>query len=130
MSEPTFSGGCACGAVRYDSTARPKFELHCQCRQCQRSTGGGHASSFAISTDVVTITGEMTFFDQKADSGNTVSRGFCPTCGSPMMNINSGYPQMRYIHAATLDDPRIFKPTMIVCHSAAQPWDLIDTSLL
>lgn len=130
MTKSSFSGGCACGAVRYESSAQPKFELHCCCRQCQRATGGGHASSFALSIDAVTITGDMKFFDQTADSGNTVSRGFCPDCGSPMMNINSSCPEMRYIHAATLDDPSIFKPTMVVFHRTVQPWDLIDPDIL
>ena len=54
-----------------------------------------------------------------------MSRGFCPHCGSPIMNINSGYPDSRYFHAATLDDPSTFKPTTVVFRELAQPWDPI-----
>ncbi len=123
------AGGCACGAVRYASTAKPSFSLICQCRQCQRATGGGHATAFVLPADAVIVTGEVRFFDQQADSGNTVSRGFCPTCGSPMMNRNSGYPQSLYVHAATLDDPTAFRPETVVFRSAAQPWDHVDPRL-
>ena len=129
MTDTPITGGCACGAIRYASAAAPTFSLICQCRQCQRATGGGHAAAFVLPADAVTVTGEVRFFDQQADSGNIVSRGFCPTCGSPMMNRNTGYPQSLYVHAATLDDPGIFRPEAVVFRSAAQPWDHVDPRL-
>ncbi len=129
MTDTPITGGCACGAIRYASTAEPTFSLICQCRQCQRATGAGHAAALVLPADAVTVTGEVRFFDQQADSGNTVSRGFCPTCGSPMLNRNSGYPQSLYVHAATLDDPGGFRPETVVFRSAAQPWDHVDPDL-
>jgi hypothetical protein len=42
-----FSGGCACDAIRYESTAEPVLMLHCHCRDCQRSSGGPF-SSFVV----------------------------------------------------------------------------------
>ena len=39
-------------------------------------------------------------------------------------------PERLYLHAATLDDPSIFKPTFVVFQDAAQPWDVIDPALL
>ena len=123
------SGGCACGAIRYRSTEQPRFSFRSQCRQCQRASGGGHASTFVLPAEAVSISGTITFFDQQSDAGNTVSRGFCGRCGSPVMNKNSGYPQSRYLHAATLDDPGVFHPDRVVFRSAAQPWDYIDPDL-
>lgn len=127
MAELT--GGCACGAVRYEARAGPTFSFHCQCRRCQRASGAGHASAFTVPADALTISGTLTFHEEQADSGNTVSRGFCPTCGCPLMNINTGYPDVRYMTAASLDDPGVFKPETIVWASAAQPWDHLDPSL-
>ena len=37
-----FTGGCACGAIRYEITAEPIGMNDCQCRQCQRKSGTGH----------------------------------------------------------------------------------------
>jgi hypothetical protein len=129
MSETAMTGGCACGAIRYQSSEPPRFSFHCQCRQCQRATGGGHASAFILAAEAVKITGEITFYDRPSDSGHTVSQGFCAKCGSPVMNKNAGYPDSRYFHAATLDDPSLFRPERVLFRDASQPWDHIDPDL-
>lgn len=79
--------------------------------------------------DAVTLTGEVRYFDQTSDGGNVVSRGFCPLCGSPLLNRNAGHPDSLYIHAATLDDPGLFKPTAVIFSDNAQPWDHMDPDL-
>jgi len=59
-----------------------------------------------------------------------VSSGFCPTCGSPILKKSSGYPELLFINAATLDDPSLFKPQKVVwIISGKQPWDYVDPSL-
>lgn len=40
----TYAGGCACGAIRYETSSEPIFENHCQCRDCQKRSGTGHGS--------------------------------------------------------------------------------------
>ena len=40
MNNP-YTGGCACGAIRYECNAEPMFSWICHCRECQRATGGG-----------------------------------------------------------------------------------------
>jgi hypothetical protein len=35
-----FSGGCVCGAVRYECSAEPIMMFKCHCSDCQRLTGG------------------------------------------------------------------------------------------
>ena len=127
--ETVLSGGCACGAVRYDSSASAKFSMICQCRQCQRISGSGHAAQFVLDAEAVTIEGEVTFYEFTSDSGNTSSSGFCGKCGSPVVRKTSGYPKILMFHAATLDDPARFKPERVVYADAAQPWDHVDPDL-
>lgn len=54
-----YTGGCACGAIRYGTDSDAILESHCQCRDCQRRSGTGHGSYliFPRGSDV-TITGE------------------------------------------------------------------------
>ncbi|PYK62656.1 MAG: aldehyde-activating protein, partial [Verrucomicrobia bacterium] len=35
-----FTGGCTCGAIRYECTAEPIVMFNCHCRDCQRGSGG------------------------------------------------------------------------------------------
>jgi len=124
------TGGCACGAVRYRTMAPPEFSLLCQCRQCQRISGAGHAAQFAAHADKTTVDGSLQYFELLADSGNRVRSGFCGACGSPVLKTTSGFPHFLFIHAATLDAPANFKPQMLVWSHSAQPWDQVDPSLL
>ena len=84
MSEP-YTGGCACGAVRYAIAAEPIFSNDCQCRDCQRRSGTGHGSylTFASRADV-NLTGEAARWDVAGDSGTVKSHSFCPGCGAPV----------------------------------------------
>lgn len=75
------------------------------------------------------VRGELKFYDAPADSGNLVSRGFCPNCGSPVYSTNSGMPGMIFVRASSLDDPEVFKPQMVVYTDRAASWDHGDASL-
>ncbi len=123
------TGGCACGAIRYETQNVPEFSIICQCRQCQRISGAGHAASFAVMADATNLHGDIKFYETTADDGNTVSSGFCSHCGSPVLKKTSGYPQYIFFHAATLDDPSYFEPQMVVYSESRQPWDHVDPSL-
>lgn len=122
-------GGCACGAVRYESPVAPLFSIQCCCRQCQHITGGGHASQFALPVDRVAITGKLARYELTADSGNKVTSEFCPACGAPILKRSSGYPRFVFFHAATLDDPSRFAPQKVVWSAQRPSWDLVDPTL-
>ncbi len=123
------TGGCLCGSVRYETNVEPQFSIHCCCRQCQQITGTGHASQFALPKAQVSITGELKTYRLAADSGNIVSSAFCPDCGSPIFKTSSGYPDNVFFHAATLDDPSLFNPQVVVWSKNKQPWDYLDPNL-
>lgn len=61
-----------------------------------------------------------------------MSRGFCRECGSPVViqhrRITPG-PEVVILHAASLDDPSWFCPTMDIYTSRAQPWDFMNPAL-
>ncbi len=125
----SFSGGCLCGAVRYEVSAEPAIAGHCHCDDCRRTSGTGHGSHLGVPEDAFGVSGEVSFFDKPADSGNVVSRGFCPTCGSAVYSRNTGMPGMAFIRASSLDDPTVFRPQLVVYTKRAAPWDVMDASL-
>lgn len=125
----SIAGGCACGSIRYRSTGEILFAAHCYCRDCQKATGTGQASFFILAKSETDVDGEPSTWMTTGESGNTVYRGFCETCGSPVYNTNTGYPENLFVHAATLDDPSLFTPERAVYRDKAQPWVAIDPSL-
>ena len=124
-----FKGRCLCGAVKYESTSEPMTVAHCHCIDCRKSSGTGHCTHIVIPEAAFAVTGEVQFYDHPADSGNMVSRGFCPTCGSPIYSKNSAMPDMVFPRASSLDDPEVAKPQMVVYASRAASWDMPDPSL-
>ena len=75
------------------------------------------------------VIGEVRFFDKPADSGNMVSRGFCPTCGSAVYSTNSAMDGLVFPRASSLDDPNVITPGLIVYASRAAAWDHLDPAL-
>jgi hypothetical protein len=122
-------GSCACGAVHYECSADPIFTANCHCRDCQRACGAGFASVLGVPKDAVKITGEVKFFDVKGDSGKTISRGFCPNCGSRLFSLLEVAPALMGIAAGSLDDPASYKPGMNIYTASAQPWTHMDPAL-
>lgn len=128
MNEP-ITGGCLCGAVRYECAAEPVAAGHCHCEDCRRSSGTGHCSHLAVPASAFTLSGEVTLYEKPADSGNMVSRGFCPTCGAAVYSLNSGNTDLVLPRASSLDDPEVFKPQLIVYAAKAATWDRMDPNL-
>lgn len=122
-------GGCQCGRVRYECSAEPVFTGNCHCRDCQKASGGAYVPALAVPAPALKITGEVIFYESRADSGNTFSRGFCPNCGGRIFGKTSGMPQLIFITAGSLDDPSQFKPTMDIFTASAQPWDHMNPNL-
>ena len=44
----SFSGGCACGAIRYQVDAEPVLMVNCHCRACQRASGGAYGTGLIV----------------------------------------------------------------------------------
>ena len=126
----TYSGGCACGDIRYDISGEPIFMNDCQCRDCQQTSGTGHGSYLTFaSRKAVTLKGEATHWDMVADSGNVKTRSFCPACGSPVYLTFAAMPELFTIHAASLDDPGRYKPQVVTYVVCGHAWDQVSQAL-
>ena len=123
------SGGCLCGAVRYEVEGRPLVVAHCHCKDCQRGSGTGHSTGAMFPADKMRLMGQVTEFKVKSDNGNEVTRVFCPACGSPILGRNSGMEGYLTIALGTVDDSSGFEPQVVVFARNRKPWDIMDESL-
>lgn len=129
MTQTGFSGGCLCGGVRYEVSGPAQLAAHCHCVDCRKASGTGHCTHVVLGEAQFSLTGPVKFYDRPADSGNIVSRGFCPNCGSAVYSTNSGMPGMVFVRASSLDDPETIAPAMTVYASRAASWDPVDPNL-
>ena len=129
MTRP-YTGGCACGAIRYEARDEPVVEIHCQCRDCQKRSGTGHSSYLTFAQRAaVKIDGRAAEWRVAGDSGNEKIHAFCPTCGSPVYLTFAANPEPIAVHAASLDEPERFRPQLVTYSVRAHAWDRIDPSL-
>jgi hypothetical protein len=125
----SFSGGCACGAIRFECSAEPLVAFNCHCRDCQKATGGAFVSAVAVPVSALNITGQPKYHSVIGESGNTMNRGFCPACGSHVFANTSAAKDIIGIHFGSLDDPSRFQPAMDIWTSSALKWDHMNPAL-
>ena len=96
-----FTGGCLCGAVRYESKEPPTGGYYCHCRICQKSGGGLFNASLRVPGSGFRFTkGELRCYR----SSGFGKRGFCADCGSPVAFFYEGNPNV-WIKIGSLDHP-------------------------
>ena len=63
------SGGCACGAIRYETNADPIVMLNCHCSDCRKASGSGYAAIIFVQKDAVKLHGEVRFYGSVGAQG-------------------------------------------------------------
>jgi hypothetical protein len=125
-----FTGGCACGAVRYECTAPPLRMVNCHCRDCQKASGSGYSATVIVATSGLRrLRGECNQYQVAAESGNLATREFCGACGTPLFASNTGRPDVVGVKAASLDDPSWFVPEADLWVESAQAWDAMNPDI-
>nr|WP_298681816.1 GFA family protein [uncultured Dongia sp.] len=104
MSSKT--GGCQCGAVRYELRAEPLQVYVCHCRECRKQS----ASAFGISvimrsSDVKLVSGDIKRWSRPTDSGATLHCFFCPLCGSRVFHGDRAVDDSISVKGGSLDEP-------------------------
>ena len=123
-----FSGGCACGAIRYECAAEPITMFDCLFRDCQHATGTAFSAVVYVPAKAFKITkGSPRYYSTSSEAAGHNKRGFCAECGSRL--FGGGRDKGQGINASSLDDPSRFRPQFDIFTSDAQPWDQMDPKL-
>lgn len=124
------TGGCACGAIRYECGRRPLLMFFCHCRDCQRAGGGPYSAAVLLPGKAFKLTqGTPKYFSTPSLAGGHHTRGFCPECGSRLLGAVNPKSPFIGVLAASLDDPGVFQPAFNIFTSDAQPWAALSASL-
>ena len=121
-------GGCLCGQIRYESDAESLLTVLCHCSNCQKNSGTAYSTNVAIPKGELRVDGEPSTYIDSSDTGNAVSRFFCPNCGSPLVSESDGL-DLTIIKAGTLDDTSWLRPTMEIYCDSTQEWTKLKSEL-
>ena len=113
------SGQCLCGNITYSGDSDIKMIVNCHCTDCQKATGSVHGTMVFAEEDKIEIKGNPSEFRHPADSGNTLTKFFCPKCGAQVAGKNTGRVGVIGLRAGTLDQKELIKPgANLYCSSA------------
>jgi hypothetical protein len=124
-----FTGGCLCGALRYEATGEPRGTGHCYCVDCQKASGSGFIPFMGFTAGAVRFIGEAKQFRSKAARGGMAVRNSCPICASLVFGGEIGKSESFTIYAGTLDDPSLFEPKIAIFAGSRPPWALLPNGL-
>ncbi len=121
-ADSPITGGCLCGAVRYQISAPAVDVMYCHCRMCQRFTGGQVAAGAMFPSEAFRFTlGDLKYYR----SSPIAERGFCADCGSSMIYralVKAPWSDWYWVFLASLDNPENFVPTIHFGIESQMPW--------
>jgi hypothetical protein len=120
-----YTGGCLCGALRYEAIGEPAGAGHCYCVDCRRASGSGFVPFMNFKADAVRLTGEAREFRSKAANGGDAVRNRCARCMSLVFGGEIGKTDWYTLYAGSLDDPSAFHPTIAIFAASRPPWAII-----
>ncbi len=139
MNEITLpmTGGCLCGAVRYETTEPPTDVMYCHCKMCQRWSSGAMTITAKFPAKAVTFKQGQPKIHKSSERGR---RGFCDDCGSHLtfqylvtdpgigsdLVLETG---MIYIPVGTFDNAEDISPSSHFWIDSKLSWLNIDDEL-
>jgi hypothetical protein len=118
------TGGCNCGAVRYEVTEPLVGAVYCHCRRCQRRSGAAASANAAAapgSFDVVS--GEEALRVWQPEDG--AEKWFCGECGSAIFSSAPGRSDPIGIRLGTFDGDPGIRPGLRQFVAYGAPWEPI-----
>lgn len=132
MTENTTTGGCFCGEVSFEFSVEPDRRVQCFCRTCQYfSQGGPHsfvivpAQSFKAKLESGQ---DFKTFTYRGDSGNTVTKNFCPKCCTAVFSEVEDESSIA-ISLGALNDPSKYSPAASIWTGSAPSWASVNPDI-
>lgn len=103
----TSTGGCVCGAVRYEALGDPSTSMICHCRTCRRAAGSPLVAWVTFEKPAFRLTRGK---PREFHSSPGVRRTFCAACGTPLTYQTAESPATIDVTTCSLDEPGAFPP--------------------
>jgi len=128
MTEEIITGGCLCGALRYEAKGAPDHAGYCYCRDCRKASGSAFIGFMGFTPERITVTGQTRRHHSPASNGNIAVRNFCAECGSLVFGGGHDLGGVN-VYAGSLGDPSQFRPRIAIFTRDAPHWAQISAGL-
>jgi hypothetical protein len=129
MSHASITGGCLCGALRYEIAGAPGMMGHCYCDDCRKASGSGFIPFMMVPAAQLRVTGAARTHEKALANGRKAHRNFCPVCGGLVFGGILGETPSHTIYAGSLDDPTRFRPAIAINIRGKPDWALVPPGL-
>jgi hypothetical protein len=129
VSETPYTGGCLCGALRFEAEGEPLFQGYCFCTDCKKASGSGFIPFMGFPASAVRISGPTRQFRCTSFRGGESVRNFCPTCGGLVFGGIVGEDKQHTIYAGALDDPAGFTPKVAIFGRDKPDWMVLPPGI-
>jgi hypothetical protein len=121
--EPSTTGGCLCGAVRFELSEPATAAGYCHCTRCQKRTGGGSSLQARIDGRTFRLVSgdELVQAWRHPDGG--FEKCFCRECGAHLFSRNPDDSSQMSIRMAAFDGDPGVRPSWRAFTAYAPPWD-------
>ncbi|GAA5938252.1 hypothetical protein JCM3775_002928 [Rhodotorula graminis] len=120
------TGKCNCGAISVTlKNGLPESSILCHCMSCRASSGSLFTVNLAVNKADLVIDGQQhlrEYADKNTDSGSTLLRRFCGTCGSPIVSVVEGNDETQFLKGA-LFGKGIPKPAAEIFSRNFESWE-------
>jgi hypothetical protein len=118
------TGGCNCGAVRFEISEPLLGAVYCHCTRCQRRAGTAVAPSAGVKPGTFRIvSGEDRVRRWNAGDGN--DKASCGTCGSALFSQDPQNPDVTFVRMGSFDGDPGVRPGGRVHVASAAVWEPI-----
>lgn len=116
MDAERLSGGCLCGAVRFQVSGPPYRVGVCHCLDCRKAHGAVFRTFAIYPAAAVQLTGETARYAHE----DKARRHFCPRCGGPVLSEDGGDEVEVFVGA--FDEPDRVWPTYELWLGRREAW--------
>jgi hypothetical protein len=124
MPPERLTGGCGCGAVRFDVAGPLGPARYCHCTSCQRRTGTAASASAIVGPGSIVVTQGAEHLRGWAPEGAR-ERVFCVLCGAALFIRHPETGELAGVRLGAIDGDPGVRPTARQFVAYAAPWEPI-----
>lgn len=125
MTELPLTGGCLCGAVRFEVDEQPEYASYCHCTRCQRRTGTGSSAQARIDGRTFRLVRGKELLKCWRHPDGGFEKCFCRECGAHLISRNPVDPTQMSVRMGAFDGDPGVRPSWRTHVESAAVWEPI-----